>query len=525
MHIRGRRVDPIAALLFGLGVLLLLWTCRLNFRGTEANWDLLNYHAYVPAALLQGTWLTDFHPAAFGTYLTPYQDLLWWPLISGAPAPIATAVIVAVEVSIFIPVGYIIRTVMPALSTPRAMALGLIGSSGAMVATELGGTNGDVLPAILGVWALYLLLSVLAEQAPRAGLRASAAGALVGAAVVLKFTMALIAPGLLVFVVALLLARKPRSVVLFVGTAAAVAFVLYAPWAYVLQSNDGSPMFPLYNAIFRAPRFPAFNIQDTRFPVTSLGALISLPVRQALGTSVTAEVPIEDARWLVAFIAAGVGFGAILVRALRTRTESRWRAHLPAITLVMFWAISYVTWAVVFGIQRYAIILEVLALPVVVIGVSMARPRLPSRTSLLMLLVLVALLAGTTRIAPFGRRPMTWAPLFPTETIQPIAKYDAIVIGSDPLAYLRAVTRDAPGSSEQVWLSVPFDTTDRTIGERQLVGKSVGVVFYVNARDAAVSVAADLGLQLTQDCQSFENPMSSPYMSTPVEICTAAPLH
>ena len=155
----------------------------------------------------------------------------------------------------------------------------------------------------------------------------------------------------------------------------------------------------------------------------------------------------------------------------------------------------------------------------------MARPRLPSRTSLLMLLVLVALLAGTTRIAPFGRRPMTWAPLFPTETIQPIAKYDAIVIGSDPLAYLRAVTRDAPGSSEQVWLSVPFDTTDRTIGERQLVGKSVGVVFYVNARDAAVSVAADLGLQLTQDCQSFENPMSSPYMSTPVEICTAAPLH
>ena len=524
MQIRGRRIDLIAALLFGLGVLLLLWTCRLNFRGTEANWDLLNYHSYVPAALLQGTWFTDFHPASFGTFLTPYQDLLWWPLISAAPAPIATAVIVAVEVSVFIPVGYIIRILAPALSTPRALGLGLIGSSGAMVASELGGTNGDVLPAILGVWALYLLLSVLAEQAPRPGLRASAAGALVGAAVVLKFTMALIAPGLLVFAVALLLARKPWCVVLFAGTAAAVALVLYAPWAYVLQSNEGSPMFPLYNAIFRAPRFPASNIQDARFPVTSLADLITLPVRQALGTAVTAETPVGDARWLVALLAVVVGFGTVLVRALRTRTEPRWRAHLPAITLVGFWVIAYVTWAVVFGIQRYAIILEVLALPVVVVGVSVARPHLPSRTSLLMLLVLVALLAGTTRIASFGRRTMTWAPLFPTETIQPIAKYDAIVIGSDPLAYLRAVTRDAPGSSAQVWLSGPFNDVDRAFGERQLLGKSVGVVFYTNARAAAVSVASNLGLQLTEDCQSFENPMSSRYMPTPVEICTAMPL-
>jgi len=97
---RWRRFDPIAALLFVAGTLLLLWVSRLNFLSTAANWDLLNYHAYVPASLLSGSWFTDFHPAATQEYLAPYQDLLWWPIISGLPGPIGAAVIVAVQVSI-----------------------------------------------------------------------------------------------------------------------------------------------------------------------------------------------------------------------------------------------------------------------------------------------------------------------------------------------------------------------------------------------------------------------------------------
>jgi hypothetical protein len=518
---RWRRFDPIAALLFVAGTLLLLWVSRLNFLSTAANWDLLNYHAYVPASLLSGSWFTDFHPAATQEYLAPYQDLLWWPIISGLPGPIGAAVIVAVQVSIFVPVGLVIRTVVPGLSTARALGLGLIGASGAMMVTELGSTNGDVLPAILAVWGIYLLLSLLAGQASRPNMRACAAGALVGAAVVLKFTMALIAPGMLVFVIALALAGKPRSALLFVASGAIVATALYAPWAFVLQTNSGSPMFPLYNEFFRAPRFPYANIHDTRFPVTTLRSLVSLPLHQAQGVAFTAETPIRDGRWLVAFLAVAAGLMVAAVRVVRGRAGLRWRAHLPALTLVSFWVVSYVTWAVEFGIQRYALTIEVLALPIVVIGASFARIRLPSRSSLLMLLVLVALLAGTTKFQAMGRRPMTWAPIFPTQTIQPITQYDAIVIGSHPLAYLRAVTRNAPGASNQVWVGAPFDETDVAVGEKVLQGRSVGVVFYVDARTSAESVAGSLGLQLSQACQTFDNPLSSKYMSTRVEICGA----
>ncbi len=106
-------MDPIAAVLFAVACCCLLWISRLNFLGQDANWDLLNYHAYVPSALLNGTWFSDIHPASIQTYLTPYQDLLCWPLVSGVPAPIATAVLVAVQVSIFIPLGLILQTVVP----------------------------------------------------------------------------------------------------------------------------------------------------------------------------------------------------------------------------------------------------------------------------------------------------------------------------------------------------------------------------------------------------------------------------
>jgi hypothetical protein len=522
---RSVQVDPIAVVLFALGVFLLLRISRLNFLSQDANWDLLNYHAYVPAALLDGTWFSDFHPASIQTYFTPYQDLLQWPLVSGLPAPIATAVLVAVQVSIFVPLGLILQTTVPGLSRSRALAVGLIGVSGAMTMTELGGTMGDIPPAVLVAWALYLLLSVLAGHAPRAERRAALAGVLVGAAVALKLTVAYLAPGLLVIAVLLMLAGNRRSGLLFVLVAPAVAIILYAPWAFVLQDNAGSPVFPLFNAIFQAPRFPATNFQDTRFPVTSLVDLANLPIRQGLGTAVTAELQFTDVRWVVAMLAVGLGVGVAALRALRIGARPRRPDRLPALALLGFWFVSYVVWALVFGVQRYVVLLEVLAVPVIAIGVSVALPRLPtSPASLLLLILLAALLAGTTRPVDFGRRPMGWAPIVPAETIQPFPRYDAVVIAAPPLGFLRAVTRNAPGSSGQSWLGMPFNDADRVVAEQVLRGKTVGILFYSYGRDSAAGGANSLGFRLTDECVTFDSPLSNTLGLRSVEFCSAVQL-
>lgn len=523
--IQGRRIDPIAAVLFALGVFLLLWISRLNFLRQDANWDLLNYHAYVPASLLDGTWFSDFHPASIQTYFTPYQDLLQWPLVSGLPAPIATAVLVAVQVSLFVPLGLILQTTVPGLSRSKALAVGLIGVSGAMTITELGSTMGDIPPAVLVAWALYLLLSVLAGQAPRAERRAALAGVLVGAAVALKFTVAYLAPGLLAIAVVLMLAGKRRAAWVFIIVAPGVAILLYAPWAFVLQGQAGSPVFPLFNAIFQAPRYPAIDFHDSRFPVTSLADLASLPIRQASGTAATSELQFKDVRWVLAMAAVGFGLIVVAVRAFRTRARLRLGTRLPGLALIAFWCISYATWALYFGVQRYAVLLEVLAVPVIAIGCWMALPWLStSRVSVLSLILLAALLAGTTRPVDFGRRPMGWAPIVPAETIQPFPRYDAVVIAAPPLGFLRAVTRNAPGSSGQSWLGMPFNDADRVVAQQVLRGKTVGILFYSYERDSAAGGANSLGFRLTDECVTFDSPLSNTLGLRSVELCSAVPL-
>jgi hypothetical protein len=523
--IRGIRFDPIAAVLFAVGVLSLYWVSRLDFLRQDANWDLLNYHAYLPSSVLAGTWLNDGHPASIASYLTPYQDLLWWPVISGVPAPIATAVIVAVQVSIFIPLGLIVQTVVPALSRSRALAVGLIGICGSMMMTELGVTMGDVLPAILTAWAVYLLLSVLSGQALRPERRAVLAGALVGAAVALKYTSVIWAPGLLVVAILVAVAGKRRSAVLFLVTSAVAGIVLISPWALVLQINLGSPVFPLYNSIFQAPRYPAVDFHDTEFLVRSFADLVLLPIRLALGTAHTAEMRFHDARWAVAGFAAGVGIVVAALRSWRPVVRNHWRVAPPSLALIGFWGVSYVVWALEFGIQRYAMILEVLALPVIVAGACLALPRLrASRASLPMLILLAIFLARTTSIIDFGRRPMGWAPLMPAATIEPLTRYDAIVIGERPLAFLRAVNRNAPGSNNQIWMEQPFNDADRIAEEQSLAGRSIGVVFYVDRHATAATSAASLCLRINDDCVTFDSPLANSDLESRIELCSASPL-
>jgi hypothetical protein len=191
---------------------------------------------------------------------------------------------------------------------------------------------------------------------------------------------------------------------------------------------------------------------------------------------------------------------------------------------MVFWCVSYATWAVEFGTQRYAILLEVLALPIIVLGVALALPRLPaSRASLPMLLLLAVFLAANTRIIDFGRQPMQWTPIVPSQTIEPLTRYDAILLGDTPLSILRAVTRDAPGSSSQLWLAEPFNDTDRALEEHAIAGRSVGVIFYSNHHVAAVQVASGLGLVMSDDCASFDSPLPNTNGLRSVVVCSASP--
>jgi hypothetical protein len=525
------RLDPGALflLLIGAGVLAAVSHLRFLTR-QDANWDLLNYHAYLPQAILSGTWAVDFHPASIQSYFVPYQDLLLWPLVSGLPAMVATLLIATLQLSIVIPLALILQVVHPSMPRTWAFGVALIGAAGSMVVTELGGTMGDIPPAILGAWALYLLLSSIGADARRPALRSAAAGVLVAAAIAAKLTIAYIAPGMVAVALLLPAVRKWRAGAAFVVSLPTAFALLYGPWALVLSAQAGSPVFPLYNAIFRAPRYPEVSFSDTRFPVDSVADLAQLPLRLAQGVARTAELQFVDWRWVLAFAAICLGAVGAVAWRIRDRARSgngpaanRVSRELPAFALFLFWVVSFATWAHVFGIQRYAILLEVLALPVVFAGVALAWPRLPRNGSLALAALAALLLAGTTSPVDFGHRAMTSGPIVPAVTLEPLTPYDAVVVGVPPLAYLRAVTRDAPGAGSQVWLGDPFDAADRAVADRLLAGRtSIGVIYYPESRSEAERVAADLGLVLSNSCRSFDNTLASQVVSPTVIVCAAS---
>ncbi len=125
------------------------------------------------------------------------------------------------------------------------------------------------------------------------------------------------------------------------------------------------------------------------------------------------------------FMAAGLG---IAVCAIWGRCDPKLkavsgRASLPGLTLILFWCVSFAVWAGLFGIQRYAVLLEVLAVPIIGAGAYLAVPRFTRSIAMVPALVLLAAMLGqTTQIADFGRRPMQATPIIPSETIEPLTR-------------------------------------------------------------------------------------------------------
>ena len=49
--------------------------------GQDVNWDILNYHLYIPYAFLNGRFLTDVMPAGIHTFLNPLLDVPYYWMV------------------------------------------------------------------------------------------------------------------------------------------------------------------------------------------------------------------------------------------------------------------------------------------------------------------------------------------------------------------------------------------------------------------------------------------------------------
>jgi hypothetical protein len=335
-------------------------------KGTDANWDLKNYHLYSAYAFANNRMLYDIAPGQLQTYLNPVINLSTYYLMAmlnenprlfafaqGIPAGIYGFVVF--RISVMVASAKFGRTLMAYTCAAVATAVGL---TGAGFTALVGTSTNDIVTGLLSLAALALVMGETANPVRRHW-RLGSAGILAGAALAAKLTavmyflpLGLITLGMLGY----------RAAFTFGVSAAAAFLVLWGPHAWQLWSATGNPLFPMYNHIFKSPEWlPAWISAGRNLPRNAL-ELVLYPFTWAVDQTRVTEMPMRDLRLPVLYGAFAISCTVALARRASPKSQasgiSRGGNARVAVALVGFIVISYVIWMSTFGIYRYAIALE-----------------------------------------------------------------------------------------------------------------------------------------------------------------------
>lgn len=423
----------MAAPLFGL--------LALAF-GQDVNWDLRNYHYYNPYAFLTGRFGWDIAPAQLPTFYNPVLYVPYYWLVNALPPKgvgFALGSVQGLNLGLLAAIAWrALRIEGPWRRAAAAIGIALAGMLGAGNLTELGTSFFDNVLSLLFLGALALLLAaepMLARGPLRRALIASAlAGLLVGLAVGLKQTMLIYAVG--IGLAALFAGARPaRSLALAaacgVGMIAGIALG-GGYWMWVLWDHYGSPLFPHFNSLFRAPMAPLTDRRDPAYLPQSISEALAYPLLFALDSKRVAEIEFRDFRILAAFVLvlAAAPF-MLLSRKAAPRFTNAGRSRLVLVAA----AGSYLVWLPLFSIYRYLIGIELLA-PLIVVA-AIDRLPLPARGALAA--GLLALLVATTQPGSWGRAPWPGTAdsfAVPVPAIPDPARSLVIMAGWQPASYV-----------------------------------------------------------------------------------------
>jgi hypothetical protein len=528
--LRGRHpaLPPIVLLdlvIVGVAVAATLWTTRGKFLMLDANFDMKYYHAYLGWSLFHDGVHDDLHPAGVGSYLNPALDALNYLAMSVLDARVGTLLLLVVQLSCVLPSYLIARLLMPGWRRSFALASGVLSLGGALVTSEWGTTFGDLTSAPLVLWGLYLLLSATR----RSNWRLMVAGLLLGVAVGVKLTNGPYGVAAGVMAVFLL----PRLLPLLrLGLGMLVGFLVAAgPWMLVMWRDTDNPVFPLFNNYFQSPYAQSVMQADGRFGARGFGDALMLPFKLVNAPAgFSSELPSSDWRWPLWAVSVVL---LLVVLLLQLPGSSLQRASMPStwrwredsfrrlVALQLFLVVAFLLWARIFGIQRYAMVIELLTVPAILALLSLLTSRLAGLTVLTV--VLAAGLGWNTVTLNWGRIPMPDGPAIPVGSVTTLQKYGTVIVAeTQPSAYVAVATGgDTPDGTRPVWLGQPYTETDRERGLDRMAPGRVGILVRADAGDPVgpAKQAADwYHLRATGTCDPVAVPLGDPML-----ICEVAP--
>lgn len=491
-HFGSPAIVIVASLLAGA---LYAW-----FSGEDINWDWQNYHEYGAFALLNGRFDTDAIPGGFQSFLNPLVYVPAYLLRHGVGAPFWGILIGAIHGLNLALVWWLARVLLGTSASAWAiLASVVIAAFGPMTLSEVGTSFADILTALPVIAGLGLILSA----GERHAVRLVVAGVLIGAAVGLKLTNATFLFGA---VTALVVADRPfPKIGAFAAGSAIGGLATGGAWSWMLWQQFGSPLFPYFNTIFRSPEAPLEPITDVRFMPHGLLDALAYPFYWLIGDHRSSEFAFRDPRFAVAIVLLAMTVGMGLLR------------HAPIFRqrdkqFLLFFVVSYGLWLRMFAIQRYAIALELMAAPLIVLLLSRFIETLSgpatSRTSCVPAasVVIVALAIVTwTRPAEWSRRP--WSdPYHPRLTGALLAPATYMLL-EKPMGYvipLLPLASRAYQVSDIVLPLVPRGVLDRRIrwGLAHPLPGGMRALFFVGTQPRNDLLAAyDLEIDGSRNCE------------------------
>ncbi len=476
--------------------------------GEDANWDWQNYHDYNVWALINGRYAIDVAPAGFQTYFNPlvYYPVYW--LRHLLPAPIGLVIIGALHGLNLALIVWLTRVLL-GRAVMAASAAVIVAAVGPMTLSETGTSFTDIvlsLPIILG---FGLILTGDGVERRRVLL----AGLLIGAAVGLKLTSIVFALGA---VAAVLLGANPLTALLWLGIGGTIGSVAtHGAWSVMLWRDLGNPIFPLFNGLFQAPELQPTNILDLQFMPRGLGDALAYPFYWLAGIYRSSEFPFRDARFAVIMLLIPI---AIVVRIARGAAIFTRRD----VQLFALFGVSYAAWLQLFAIQRYAVALELLCGPLIMLLIARLWPQ-SSRKALDTMMLLVAIsIALWSQPGDWWRRP--WSDPYHPAIPQALQQPAIFILLDKPMGYIAPLLAEGSRFYQLADIALPIRPDglfDRRI-RQGLAQPPSGGVWAVTSRGTPMrtNLLARYGLTIdaSKPCEAIEGVVPN----TAIEACPLA---
>lgn len=234
---------------------------------------------------------------------------------------------------------------------------------------------------------------------------------LLGAAVAFKLTNLSVALALAPFYAHRFLFKgRPagRRLAALLLASATVFLLPLLPYVVYIYMETGSPVFPVYNGLFKSPYWTEQNWRDPRWGPTAAWQTLVWPVVSAFKPARLSELGVYSGRLALGFVAALAGLALV-------RRDSR--ARLLCLVVL----IESLLWSATTGYVRYALHLELLGGVLLLALAALAVRgglRLPARLGLPLAALLCATLAAQAAVACSYAARYEWS-MRPTFFTQP----------------------------------------------------------------------------------------------------------